>query len=137
MYVKSLFSPAAILLLCLIFAPAGALCREIPNVKEISVEEADKLIREKPANLIILDVRTPAEFKEGHIAGAKNMDFFGGHFDVEAETLPKNSKILVYCRSGMRSAGAVEELHKVGIKDLYHITHGMDEWQRAKLPVEK
>lgn len=139
MDIKPLFSrPTAwLVLICLVLAPSLALCRDMPGVKEISAREAEKIINEKPANLIILDVRTPAEFREGHIAGAKNLDFFGGRFDVEAASLPKDSKVLVYCRSGMRSAGAVEELHKAGIKELYHLSQGMDEWQRSKLPVTK
>lgn len=123
--------------LCLVLIPSAGSCKDNPKAKEITVEAADKLIREKPANLVILDVRTPGEFREGHIAGAKNMDFFGGKFDVDIASLPKNSKVLVYCRSGQRSAGAVEELHKVGIKDVIHMTDGLAGWQKSKLPVEK
>lgn len=134
---KKILSVICGMFLCLALIPTPAMSRENPVAKEITVEAADNLIREKPANLVILDVRTPAEFREGHIAGAKNMDFFGGKFDVDIASLPKNSKVLVYCKSGQRSAGAVEELHKVGIKDVIHMTDGLAGWQKSKLPVEK
>ena len=62
--------------LCLALIPSAGSCKDNPKAKEVTAEAADKLIREKPANLVILDVRTPGEFREGHIAGAKNMDFF-------------------------------------------------------------
>ena len=47
------------------------------SAKDISVKDAATLLQNPPQGLTIVDVRTPAEFREGHLAGAINMDFFG------------------------------------------------------------
>ena len=78
------------------------------SAKDISVKEAADLVQNPPQGMVIVDVRTPAEFREGHIAGAVNMDFFGASFDSQILTLPKDKPILLYCRSGNRSAGAYD-----------------------------
>lgn len=106
-----------------------------PN--EVNVSEAAELIKKKPENLVILDVRTPAEFSGGHIPNARNMDFFGGSFDMDITKLPKDDTILVYCRSGKRSAGAAEILEEAGFKNVLHMADGMEKWEKAGLPVEK
>lgn len=51
------------------------------SAKDISVKDAATLLQNPPQGLTIVDVRTPAEFREGHLAGAINMDFFGASFD--------------------------------------------------------
>ena len=53
------------------------------SAKDISVKEAADLVQNPPQGLTIVDVRTPAEYREGHIAGAVNMDFFGASFDSQ------------------------------------------------------
>ena len=63
----------------------------------------------------LVDVRTPEEFAEGHIAGAKNINVFDSDFVDEAEkALDKSKPIAVYCRSGKRSADAARELTETG-----------------------
>lgn len=104
---------------------------------EIGVREAAALIKQNPGDLLVIDVRTPAEFRQGHIPNARNMDFFGGKFDMEAAALPKDKTILLYCRSGKRSAGAAETLREAGIRKILHMQQGMEAWEQAGLPVEK
>ena len=58
------------------------------SAKDISVKEAADLVQNPPQGLVIVDVRTPAEFREGHIAGAVNMDCLGASFDSQILTLP-------------------------------------------------
>lgn len=120
----------------LVFAlPAQS--KESGKTKEITVNDAASLIDKNPDDLVILDVRTPGEFKEDHIANAKNMDFFGGRFDYDIISLPKDSTILVYCRSGKRSAGAAEILREAGYSKVLHMHEGLEAWKKAGLPVEK
>ena len=61
------------------------------SAKDISVKDAATLLQNPPQGLTIVDVRTPAEFREGHLAGAINMDFFGASFDSQILGLPKGN----------------------------------------------
>jgi len=63
---------------------------------------------------VIIDVRTPAEYAEGHLQGARNIDVSSpGFADVIAE-LPADGEYLVYCRSGNRSAAAASIMRDHG-----------------------
>ena len=83
------------------------------NYREISMDEAVKMMKDEK-NYIILDVRRPDEYAEGHIPGAINVpnEEIG---TVEIAELPDKSQlILVYCRSGRRSKEAAKKLAKLG-----------------------
>ena len=105
--------------------------------KDISVNEAAGLLQNPPQGLTIVDVRTTAEFREGHLAGAVNMDFFGASFDSQILALPKDKPILLYCRTGNRSAGAYDAMEKEGITNILHMNQGVTAWQQAGLPLQK
>lgn len=107
------------------------------QAKDISAREAAALLQSPPAGLLILDVRTPGEFRQGHLPGARNMDFFGGRFDLDAAALPKDHPVLLYCRTGQRSAGAAEALEQAGVKNILHMNQGIEAWEKAGLPLEK
>lgn len=124
-------------LFCLWLAPQIGEARDNTPIRDISVQDAAKMLKENPDDIMILDVRTPGEFRGGHLPGAKNMDFFGGNFDVEAANLPDGKTMLVYCRSGKRSSGAVEELKRAGVKNILHLHEGLTAWEKAGMPVEK
>ena len=108
-----------------------------PAIRDIGVEEAKALLANPPAGLVILDVRTPQEFREGHLAGARNMDFFGGPFEAQAEALPPDAPVLLYCRSGRRSASAAEALGQAGHRRVLNMSGGTESWTRAGLPLVK
>ena len=81
--------------------------------RQISMDEAVKMMRDEK-NYIILDVRRPDEYAEGHIPGAINVpnEEIG---TAEIPELPDKAQlILVYCRSGRRSKEAAEKLVKLG-----------------------
>lgn len=84
----------------------------------------------------LVDVRTPEEFAEGHIKGAKNINVFDRNFIEEAqEELDKSRPVAVYCRSGKRSADAARLLTAKG----YHIANlegGILAWKQAGEPIE-
>ena len=84
--------------------------------KKISAQEAKSLIDQ--GNLILLDTRTQAEFDAGHIPGAILLPEY--EIAQKAATLlpDKDAKILVYCRSGRRSAIAAKELLAMGYTDV-------------------
>jgi rhodanese-related sulfurtransferase len=74
-------------------------------VANVTVGKAQKLIKEHAgkADFVILDVRTPAEFAEGHIDRAVNLDVQSRDFEKRLRTLDRNKSYLVYCRTGNRS----------------------------------
>ncbi len=67
---------------------------------------------------VVLDVRTPEEFAEGHLAGARNIDVSADDFDERVAQLDTDASIVVYCRTGNRSAEAVERMEGLGFTDL-------------------
>lgn len=76
----------------------------------------------------LLDVRTPEEFAEGHIGGAMNIDWKADGFAQKAqEQLAKDRPVMVYCRSGRRSAEAAAVLEKLGFKT-YNLKGGILAW---------
>lgn len=80
-------------------------------------------------NAVILDVRTEAEFNEGIIADAINIDIhLGQAFITEIEALDKTKNYYVYCRSGMRSAKACEIMNEIGFEHAYNLIGGITEW---------
>ena len=105
--------------------------------RDIGVREAKALLANPPEGLIILDVRTPQEFREGHLAGARNLDFFGAAFESEAGALPGDAPVLLYCRSGRRSAAAAEALAATGRGRILNMDGGIEGWKKAGLPLEK
>ena len=73
---------------------------------------------------IVIDVRTPAEFVEGHLPGAINIDWFSTDFNASLERIGKRKKIYVYCRSGKRSAKAAARLDSLGFKRVTNLKGG-------------
>ena len=85
--------------------------------------------------VVVLDVRTAEEFKDGHIAYALNIDVKQNDFVKKAlATLPKNKTVAVYCRSGRRSANAAGLLAKKGYKCV-NLYGGILAWIEAGKPV--
>lgn len=85
---------------------------------------------------VILDVRSPEEYAEAHIAGAKALNIFDKNFQTEIVKLPKDKEVYVYCAGGGRSADAANTLRKHGFK-AYNLEYGLDEWIAKGYPVEK
>jgi rhodanese-related sulfurtransferase len=66
----------------------------------------------------VIDVRTPAEYDAGHIAGAQNIDVEAADFGSKIAALDKKAPYLVYCRSGRRSGIAAADMAKAGFTDV-------------------
>ena len=81
-------------------------------------------------NALILDVRTPLEFKQGFIPDASNIDIYlGQQFMAELEKLDKSKSYYVYCRSGARSRQACALMNSIGIDKAYNLNGGIIAWQ--------
>lgn len=86
-------------------------------------------------DVVVLDVRTAEEFKEGHIDGAANIDVKQGNFAEQATaTLPKEKTIAVYCRSGRRSSNAADMLTTEGYR-VVNLKGGILAWKEEGKPV--
>ncbi|MEE0995411.1 MAG: rhodanese-like domain-containing protein [Prevotella sp.] len=86
---------------------------------------------------IILDVRTPGEYKEEHLAGAQQLDFLNSEvFDASIKLLDKSHTYYVYCRSGKRSHHACMKMKKQGFK-VFDMGGGILNWKRLGMPTTK
>ena len=100
---------------------------------DISVFQAFELIQNNKdnENFIILDVRTPQEYQEGHLEDAINIDYYSENFQDRLSELDKNKIFLVYCQSGNRSANAVTIMINLGFVELYNMLGGIAAWISA------
>ena len=97
------------------------------SVKNISADSLNSML--KTSDAIILDVRSPEEFAEGHISGAININFHDENFESTLDTLDKEKTYNVYCRSGNRSGKSIDLMTKKGFKRIHHLKGGMLEWE--------
>ena len=95
--------------------------------RQISMDEAVKMMKDEK-NYIILDVRRPDEYAEGHIPGAINVPNEEIGTAEIAELPDKSQLILVYCRSGRRSKEASEKLVKLGYTNIVEFG-GILDWK--------
>ena len=103
------------------------------NFENTDVQGFTELVAD--SNVVVLDVRTVAEFTEGHIEGAILIDQGQSDFVEKAKaTLPIDKKIAVYCRSGRRSANAAGKLADIGYKCV-NLKGGIIAWKDAGKPV--
>lgn len=91
----------------------------------------------KDSSAQLLDVRTPAEFSDGHLYQAKNIDWNNKDFDEQISVLDKSQPVYVYCLSGGRSAAASEHLIKKGFVKVYELEGGILQWRNSNLPETK
>jgi rhodanese-related sulfurtransferase len=110
-----------------------------PVFEDITAEAADELIRENEANpdFMIIDVRTPEEYAEGHIADSALIDFYTEDFEEQIGQLDREGKYLVYCRSGNRSSRALSVMEELGFEEVYNMLGGIGAWTAAGLPTVK
>ncbi|GAK49610.1 Rhodanese domain protein [Candidatus Moduliflexus flocculans] len=109
------------------------------TLKNISAQESNDPIQLRKAdpNFIILDIRTPQEFADGHIEGAINLDFYASNFKERLNTLDKSKTYMMYCRSGNRSGKALGMMKDQNFTEVYNMTGGIGSWAQKGLPVVK
>jgi rhodanese-related sulfurtransferase len=100
-----------------------------------SLQPSDLSQRLASEAVVLIDVRSPAEFASCHVPGARNLPL--DRLDAAAvAALPRNCPLHVICQGGMRSRKACEQLAAAGIGELVDITGGTNAWKAAGLPVE-
>lgn len=113
-------------------APAVAAAAAPRNLGPV---EFDKL--RGGTNTVVLDVRTPAEFAEGHLPEAKLLDYRSPNFAAEVAKLDKSKTYLVHCAAGGRSARACTKMISLGITNVVNLDGGLGAWTDAGKPVVK
>lgn len=86
---------------------------------------------------LVLDVRTPGEWENGHLANATFIDFYQGDFADKVAQLDKEKTYIVYCAVGGRSAQAANQMRDMGFTHIINMKGGIKDWQREGLPVTK
>ena len=146
---SKIFLAVAIIFANLTFSATTALAEETNNlnsgnissetniaVTDVSVAQAVDLINNK--NALIIDVRTPEEFAESHLPEANNFPVDTLSQNIETiKKLQRDKPLLVYCRSGKRSARAAEKLKNLGVNSLYNLKGGIKAWSDANNPLVK
>lgn len=103
--------------------------QQTPKHKVLKVDFYEQAIQKKEVQLV--DVRTEKEYKEGHIEGADNIDFFAEDFIQQFSAYDKDEPLYIYCRSGNRSAKATLKLSEAGFKQVIDLEGGYMAWQKA------
>lgn len=93
-----------------------------------------KLLKDKKG--IVIDVRTPGEYKQGHLPGAREIDFLSDDFVKNVSKLDKDTTYLIYCRSGHRSHQAGTKMKELGYK-VVNLKGGFMQWENKGFEVEK
>jgi rhodanese-related sulfurtransferase len=119
------------------------------NIKETTVADLAAYLEQHPEPRLI-DVREPAEFAQGHIAGAVN--YPRGVLEMQLTNHPAvaasscttdvaltrlaSAPLYLICRSGGRSALAAESLQRMGFTDVYSVAGGMQDWLAANFATQ-
>ncbi len=86
---------------------------------------------------LILDIRTAADYKDGHIKGAKNVPLSDLATSVDGLSDDKNKPVLVYCNSGNTVTRAIKLLKNAGFEKINNLEGGIAAWKEANLPLSK
>jgi rhodanese-related sulfurtransferase len=105
------------------------------GIKDLDVAAAVQLINHK--NALVLDVREPSEYNNGHLLNAKLLPLGKLNERVAELEKYKEQPILVVCRSGNRSGSACAILAKHGYAQAYNLAGGVTAWQSSNMPLEK
>ncbi len=111
-----------------VFSFSSVIAQEsVSTDKSVVVIDQFKSILKKQPGLLI-DVRTPEEYKEGTILGAINIDFLDDNFKQEMEKLDPKQAVYIFCQSGKRSAKAHKVLTELGFENVYELAGGYSAW---------
>lgn len=124
---KAVFSFVLILVLLPLYANAAV-------ARNLSPREASAMVEER-ADLFLLDVRTPGEFQQTRLEGARLIPI--DQFLKRLAEVPRDRPVLVYCAVGSRSAQVVNYLARQGYPEIYNLYGGIYSWAQQGLPVLK
>lgn len=100
--------------------------------KAVDVQEAS---RRQAAGALLIDVRQPEEWRQGHAPSAKLIPL--GSLASRISEIPREREVLLICRSGNRSGSAQRQLLQLGYERVFNVSGGMNAWAGAGLQVER
>ena len=102
------------------------------TINQVEPAQVKVMISQSPRPFL-LDVRTPAEYKQGHVSGAELIPL--DELSAKMSRIPKDRDVICICESGSRSSVAARQLSSQGYK-VSNMRGGMSRWIRAGLPVK-
>ncbi|MDH3705186.1 MAG: rhodanese-like domain-containing protein [Acidimicrobiia bacterium] len=135
--------PRTLVAIALLVSVLSAACGSSPaadeataaGVRVVPVDEAAAIHTDPPADLVVLDVRTPDEYVDGHLDGAVVLDFYAPDFATDLAALDRDVPYLLYCQSGNRSGQSRQMMAELGFTDVADIEGGISAWIDAGHPV--
>ena len=109
--------------------------KQVEGVQVVDIATYEKQLKQPEVQLI--DVRTPEEFSQGHLENAKNINIMAEDFDAQVASLDKSKPVMVYCKSGGRSARASERLKELGFTTITDLEAGITNWNSENKPTVK
>ena len=100
----------------------------------LSPKEFSEQLKKDPS-IVLIDVRTSDEMKDGYLEGAINLDFNNPGFQKSIDSLDHSRKYFVYCAAGIRSGKAMKMMKSAGFKDVVSLDGGINGWKAQGLPV--
>jgi rhodanese-related sulfurtransferase len=103
------------------------------SVASPTVVDVHEARRRQSARALLVDVREPAEWNQGHAPNATHIPL--GGLGARLAEIPRDRDVLLICRSGNRSGNAQRQLQQLGYQRVFNVTGGMNAWTSAGLPV--
>ena len=118
----------------IIMLVAGEIQQRIGGVKNVEPGDATRMLNHD--NAVMIDMRNDKDYQAGHIVNAIHLPEYN---DSSIKRLEKfrERPLIIYCRSGQRSAGVCSKLRKQGFEPVYNLKCGVLAWQNASLPLSR
>lgn len=118
-----------LIICCLSLFVFASSCKDEPQieVKMVTPEEMQSLLEQEDIQLV--DVRTEKEYADGYIENSQNIDIKSPTFDEDILKLDKTKPVIVYCKSGGRSAKCTKKLKEAGFIKVYDLDGGLEKWK--------
>lgn len=98
--------------------------------------DAEKLTELQSDGILVVDIRTPEEYNQGHIPGVKLINFRDNDFLAQMNELDKSKPVIIHCARGGRSGNAANQLIKAGFTTIYDYSGGFNDWKAKGLEIE-
>ncbi len=104
------------------------------GVRHVNAAEAQQILDIK-SDVVILDVRTPVEYKLGHLEDAVNINYYSFSFKKKLGKLDRDKTYLLHCQTGVRSGRSIPIMLAAGFKNIIHMDGGYKSWKDQGLPL--
>lgn len=127
------------LLACVVFLNSFAQPKQLGTdtiYSTITVANAKIMVDTNAGNtdFVVLDVRTPTEFANAHIADAININYYDANFSAQLNALDHNKMYLLHCAAGSRSTPTFTSMQNKNFREVYHMNQGINAWIAAGYP---